>query len=109
MTKKQKKSKPAGLKKKSTKKGPKSQAKTKAKKKAKAYPRAKVKKGKKGVGEIARECIMKAMTFESTLKEVKKTHPDTHFSKKCYYWYRSDIKQKARIAGKEKDLPKATK
>lgn len=58
----------------------------------------------KGIGELAKEAIMEGYTFESTLKFIKKAHPDTKFSKRCYYWYRSHLH-----TDEGKEVPKATK
>lgn len=58
----------------------------------------------KGIGELAKECILEGYTFESTLKVIKRVHSETKFSKGCYYWYRSHLK-----TDEGKSAPKATK
>lgn len=47
-----------------------------------------------GIGAQARECIMKGFNFYATYELIKKNVPNTQFSKKCYYWYRNDLKKK---------------
>jgi len=52
------------------------------------YPRA---KNNSGVGKMAKECIKKGFNFQKTLEFIKSKVKDTHFSKKCYYWYRHHL------------------
>ncbi len=50
-------------------------------------------KNGKGICEMARQSILKGKDFAETLKAIKKVHPGTHFSKKCYYWFRYHLRR----------------
>lgn len=47
-----------------------------------------------GIGAQARECIQSGMDFQKTYDLIKSRVPNTQFSKKCYYWYRNDLRKK---------------
>jgi hypothetical protein len=79
------------------------------KKKVKETVKKVVKKVEKTIRMVAEEAIMKAYDFQGTLYFVKKAFPDTKFSKRCYYWYRSHLKTDAAELGKVVNVPKAIK
>jgi len=49
------------------------------------------KKVKVGICEIARKSILQGYNFLKTFQAIKKVHPGTKFSKKCYYWFRNRL------------------
>lgn len=53
----------------------------------------KSKNGKLGIGAIARQLILKGWNFQDTLKGIKKVHPKTQFSKRCFYWFRYHLRR----------------
>jgi hypothetical protein len=63
--------------------------------------------GVPSIRKIAEYMIMKAYNFGTTLQAVKLLHPQSEFSKKCYYWYRSHLVTEGKVD--KADLPKATK
>jgi len=60
-----------------------------------------------GIGAQARECIKAGYNFQQTLELIKKRVPATGFSKKCFYWYRNDMRKKGLL--KSYVAPKKTK
>ena len=58
------------------------------------YPRA---KNNSGVGKLAYECINKEWDFQKTKDFILKKVPDSHFSKKCYSWYKYHLHKQSSI------------
>lgn len=46
------------------------------------------------IGNQARECIVAGMNFQATYELIKSRVPNTQFSKRCYYWYRNNLRKK---------------
>ena len=47
----------------------------------------------RGIGALARSCIMKGWNFELTRAEIVKEIPTSKFSRACYSWYRGKLKK----------------
>ena len=47
-----------------------------------------------GIGAQARECIKAGYNFQQTLEFIKQRVTHTGFSKRCFYWYRNDMRKK---------------
>ena len=65
----------------------------KAKKAGKPIKRGVSTEGKTPICEMARTLILKGLDFQKVYAGIKKIHPQTLFSKKCYYWFRSKLKK----------------
>ena len=46
-----------------------------------------------GIGAQARECIKAGYSFKETLELIKKRVPNTHFSARCFHWYKNHMRR----------------